>query len=237
MLRFTFLGVPVLIEPWFWVTLVLLGHPMEIDTRSGLIRLVLFVLVGSFSILVHEFGHALVGRRLGGGHARIRLWAFGGLAYSEGGRFTRAQHFWRIAAGPGAGLALFLLVIAILAFSFGRADALSLTQAALFSKNLLLGEGTFEFFHRHPLLFSLTIDLLWINLGWSLINLVPVPPLDGGQIAGLFITPKKRVHQVAAVAAGIVVLLALLTQNTPLMILFGYLGWQNLQDAKRIRWQ
>ncbi len=112
MIRFTVFGVPVEIQPWFWITAALLGGATHVQTRDQLLGVLVFMVVATLSILVHEFGHALTGRKLGGGAAHIVLWALGGLAYNQGGRFTRWQRFWMIFMGPGAGFLLLALVVA-----------------------------------------------------------------------------------------------------------------------------
>ena len=75
---------------------------------------VLFMMAGFVSVLVHELGHALTGWKRGGGQVWIRLWALGGLAYQQGGSLDRKNRCLMILAGPGAGLLLGLLSIASL---------------------------------------------------------------------------------------------------------------------------
>jgi hypothetical protein len=168
MVRFTLFGVPVEIQPWFWLTAAMFSGALGNISRENFQYALLFIFAATISILVHEFGHALVGRRLGGGHARVVLWALGGLAYNEGGRFTRIHNFWRIAAGPGAGFALLLLIILGLAAAFGRADAMALTGTALFYVPPEdLSPETAEFFRSRIPLCSLIGSFLWINFWWA----------------------------------------------------------------------
>jgi hypothetical protein len=61
--------------------------------------LVLFVLAGFISVLIHELGHALTGR-LFKAQTAITLHAFGGFAVFPSARFTRWQDFLVTAAGP-----------------------------------------------------------------------------------------------------------------------------------------
>ncbi|RYD49782.1 MAG: hypothetical protein EOP83_24760, partial [Verrucomicrobiaceae bacterium] len=123
MVRFTLFGIPVEIQPWFWLAAVFFSGVLTNPNPEGLQYGLIFILATTISILVHEFGHALTGRRLGGGHANIVLWAFGGLAYNQGGKFTKSGHFWRIAAGTGAGFLLGFLVFLIMVAVFGPRDA------------------------------------------------------------------------------------------------------------------
>jgi len=229
MVRFTLFGVPVEIQPWFWLTAAMLGGGLRASTPHALQQMMFFIFASTISILVHEFGHALVGRRLGGGWSRIVLWAFGGLAYNEGGRFTKWQRFWMIAAGPGAGFVFFLVIVAILAIAFGPGDAIGLAKMALFNGRAALSDGTYDFFMERAHVFSLVHSFLWINFWWGLINLLPVLPLDGGQIAELFIKPQQRVYQVAIAASVSMAAVGLWMGSIYTALLFGFLAWRNYQ--------
>jgi stage IV sporulation protein FB len=115
----------------------------------------LVALVITVSLLAHELGHALVAR-----HYKlsphILLHGFGGVTGHERARTPR-QDALIVAAGPVAGL-----VLSALAFAALKSDAVRAPQAAE-----LLG---------------LTFGL---NLFWSLFNLLPMWPLDGGQLLRL----------------------------------------------------
>ncbi|WP_226895683.1 M50 family metallopeptidase [Luteolibacter marinus] len=229
MVRFTLFGIPVIIHPWFWLTLAFLGGLFDAVTPERMLYMSLFVFAGTISILVHEFGHALTGRRLGGGMASIELLAFGGLAYNQGGRFTRSQRFWMIAAGPGAGFLLLLLLILLLIAAFGPFDGLSLVQRHLFGSGSGLSERTADFFRERVPLLVLIRHFLWINFWWGILNLLPISPLDGGQITALFVRPQRRVHQIAIAAAALVVFFAIAHHQLYMALLFGFLGWKNMQ--------
>jgi Zn-dependent protease len=237
MVRFTLFGIPVEIQPWFWLTAALLSGALNEATPERMQYALIFILASTVSILVHEFGHALTGRRLGGGHANIVLWAFGGLAYNQGGKFTRSGHFWRIAAGPGAGFLLGGLVFLIMVAVFGAHDAAGLAGWSLFGLNPPLSPHTFDFIENRWPLISLFRSMLWINFWWGIINLLPVSPLDGGQITELFVKPQKRVHQIAIVAAVTMAGFGLWQGSLYMALLFGYLAWKNFQSMKEYHWQ
>ena len=115
--------------------------------------LTLFVIV-----LMHEFGHALACRQTGGQANQIVLWPLGGVAYVAPPPRPGAT-LWSIAAGPLVNLALepFLTLLFFLA------------HAADWSNTL-------------PDLF-LFIETIWLmNTFLFLFNMLPVYPLDGGQI-------------------------------------------------------
>jgi Zn-dependent protease len=62
-------------------------------------------------VLMHEFGHALACRQVGGTADQILLWPFGGVAYVNPPQRPGAM-LWSIAAGPLVNVALFPLLLA-----------------------------------------------------------------------------------------------------------------------------
>ncbi len=200
-LRFRIGSIPVAIEPWFWLTGILLG-----GNYVGP-RIVLWLGVFFVSILVHELGHALAAQAFGAG-ARIRLYSFGGLTYP-----ARPLSRWRnvamTLAGPGAGFAL-----GIAAFLFLRVSPF-LTDTAHFTLQ----------------------QLIWVNFGWGMMNLLPVPPLDGGHV---LLGTLGRAHErtariIGAVVAGLVAAWGLSTGSMYLGLMFGLLCWQNVQTVRAMQ--
>jgi Zn-dependent protease len=104
-------------------------------------------------VLLHEFGHALACRQTGGEANQIVLWPLGGIAFVNPPRRPGAM-LWSIAAGPLVNV--ILLPILSLALLIGGAASLN-----------------FALFLQH---------VWWINLGLLIFNMLPVYPLDGGQI-------------------------------------------------------
>ena len=70
-------------------------------------RVLLWTISIFLSILVHELGHAFMGRKYGAVPV-IHLHGLGGLAAFSGKRFSRRQHIAVTAAGPAASFALAL---------------------------------------------------------------------------------------------------------------------------------
>ena len=149
-LRFYFLGIPVRVHPLFWAGAAFLMWNGN-DPRFTFIG-VLCVFV---SIMVHELGHALMGRRFGW-EPTIVLHAMGG--YATVRQFSPAKNLAVLAAGPLSGLGLYL------ALKYGAEFA--------FERGFRPGEN----------LQIMLYQMLFINLVWSLFNLVPVSPLDGGRM-------------------------------------------------------
>lgn len=207
MLRFSLLGIPVAVQPWFWVTMAILGGGGSANSKEALMRLVLFVGAGFVSILVHEMGHALTGRAFGA-RVAVVLEAFGGYAQFGGVAFSRVQHFLVTAAGPALQV---LLGLAIL----------------LAVPDLWRAPGDGGYFWR---------SLAVISLFWALLNLLPVLPLDGGQMLHAVMGP-ARVKITLWISIGTAVVAALLVFKLfgsvlfPLFLgFFAYRSWQELKE-------
>ncbi len=159
-LRFRVLGFPVRVHPWFWIITLLFNGDQLL--RIGAEYLLVWVAIVFVSILVHELGHALAFRRFGA-ESDIVLYAFGGLAIPTHTISGRGRRILVSLAGPGAGFVLCGLV-------YGSNLALEWGQSA----DGKMPNGIFTWFVYR--------QLLWVNLGWGLFNLLPVFPLDGGQV-------------------------------------------------------
>lgn len=167
MWRFSILGYPVTVEPWFWLTSFLLGRGLSVSNGSDLALVLIWMVVVFVSILVHELGHAMAARNYGA-YPEIRLHGLGGLTIMPAGYFNRAQSIFVSAAGPMAGLALGGLV-------------------------WLIDKAYPP--HSDPLI-ALVGMLMWVNFFWTFVNLLPILPLDGGQILRDLLGPGR--HQIAS---------------------------------------
>ena len=185
-LHFQIAGIPVRVHPLFWLAGLFLGASGSTDQRGNVhpdagMYLLIWLAVMFVSILVHELGHAAA-IRVFGQVPRIVLYMMGGLAITEAAPFTGRRA--RIAlreqilislAGPGAGFLLATLAVTWI-YALGGEFRLEPAQPPFFfSYALPLGTGR--------ALHMLIEALLWVNIVWGLINLLPVYPLDGGQIA------------------------------------------------------
>ena len=154
---FRIVGIDVFLHfSWFLVALYeIQGRALQYSSIywNVLEYLALFLLV-----LLHEFGHALACRQTGGQADRIMLWPLGGIAYVSPPQRPGAT-LWSIAAGPLVNVALFPILGSIVLAGRSMNWAVSLPNAENF------------FFY------------LWvINLVILIFNLLPIYPLDGGQI-------------------------------------------------------
>jgi hypothetical protein len=199
------LGIPVTVEITFILLALFLGSRRRADTTL----LVEWILVVFFSVLLHEFGHALAGRSFGL-EPRIRLYAFGGLtSWSAGRDLTPGRSILVSAAGPGAGFLLGALVL--------------LVRTPLESGGSWMMHVTVQ-------------DLLWVNFGWGILNLLPIRPLDGGNIAfrlEQMVTGSKkgRISQVGSlVLASAAALWALSAGQYWILMLTGLMAFSNGQQ-------
>jgi Zn-dependent protease len=148
------LGFEIRIHPSFFVMAAILG------LGGSLTSTLVWIVVVTASILVHELGHAIAARRFGRA-AKIELYSLGGVTHHGGDRtLSYGQRAIVSIAGPAAGLAL---------------GALTLLLASR------------EWVPRGPFTDLVVRQMLWVNIGWGALNLLPILPLDGGQLlqAGL----------------------------------------------------
>jgi Zn-dependent protease len=211
---FRFAGVNVFLHfTWFIVAAYFIsGYIRKYQSPVwGVLEYVgLFVIV-----LIHEFGHALACRQVGGIANQIVLWPLGGIAFVNPPRRAGA-YLWSIAAGPLVNVIL-LPVLAVM---------LMLVRASAPGSDLAI------FLH----------DLNWINLGLLIFNILPVFPLDGGQIVrGLLWFPfgESRSLQIASViglvGGAILGILGLVAGSVWWAVLAFFLlsrAWYGWQQAK-----
>jgi Zn-dependent protease len=149
---FQIAGIDVFLH-WSWFLIAVL----EINWRSGsyssvtwnvLEYLALFLIV-----LMHEFGHALACRQVGGIADHIVLWPLGGVAYVNPPQ-RPGPTLWSLAAGPLVNVALWPVLAVLTAASVSWDPNIhQLIDSVSFINKVLLG-----------------------------FNILPIYPLDGGQI-------------------------------------------------------
>jgi Zn-dependent protease len=141
---------------WFIVALIEIEHRTRSYTSP--VWNVLEYLALFFIVLLHEFGHSLACRQVGGRADRIVLWPLGGIAYVDPPQRPGAI-LWSLAAGP--------LVNVVLVPVLFLADGLA---------------GTLGVFKAVPDASRFMYYIQVINIGLLIFNLLPIYPLDGGQI-------------------------------------------------------
>ncbi len=156
----------------------LLGFPVQVLPGFWLLLAMLALLwqvpplvavvvgaVAFVSVLVHELGHALMARAFGL-RPQITLHMMGGVTlFGPGPNLTRGRDIAISAAGPLAGLLLGGLALVALQKAPAQSAGLAWVAVSVAAQ---------------------------INLYWSLFNLVPVVPFDGGRILLAALGPKRR---------------------------------------------
>ncbi|HSX38683.1 MAG TPA: site-2 protease family protein [Chlamydiales bacterium] len=141
--------IPIIIHPFFWVLSGFIGWFYS----KTLIGMLIWVGIIFFSVLIHEFGHALTAVFFKQ-KAQIQLVALGGLTSFEGPKLRFWQQFLITFNGPLFGFFLFIFASILLQFNLsGWPKIVGILQATQMA-----------------------------NLFWTIINLLPVLPLDGGQL-------------------------------------------------------
>jgi stage IV sporulation protein FB len=231
-LRFNLAGIPVRVHPLFWLLAVLLGF-----SSGGIVQLLIWVLVVFVSILVHEIGHALAMRHYGRS-SQVILHMMGGLTVPEqvswGGGWANvalspSQEIFISLAGPSAGFLLAGLVIAGVLASGGSIITTMLLGFIPLPAAAVLPIGG-------SILNAFVITLLWVNIFWGLINLMPVFPLDGGNVMRYMLLKTDpwdgvRKSLWISVIAGILVAVMgfFLLGSVYMAVLFGFLAFQSYQ--------
>ena len=224
-LNFSLLGIPVRVHPAFWVIGMLLGF------RTGDMRLTAIWIVCLFvSILVHEFGHALTARHFGWPPSVI-LYHFGGLAtFQPSWGYTRKRAILISLAGPGAGFVLYGIVVGIKYWLLAAHE-----DGQEWATRLLARDGEFI-----PGTAFAIMQLEWINLYWGLMNLLPVYPLDGGQICSEVLNARAsrkgliRTHQIGMIAGASAALFFVSQDRMFAGLMFGGIAYDNFRKYDQI---
>jgi Zn-dependent protease len=187
----------------FFFILVLLLGRSRFEKPETLVTLFAVVFI---SILIHELGHAFVSRHFGM-QPSIALTGTGGVTYwQEALPLSPAKHIVISLAGPFAGFALAGLVFALYRFKYWPEG--------------WLGDVFYS-------------DLMFTNIGWGILNLLPVIPLDGGHVVQKieeWITgrPDGKVALGISVAVGLAVVgWGLMNGDMWIVVLMGFMLFSN----------
>ncbi|HEV3409904.1 MAG TPA: site-2 protease family protein, partial [Chthoniobacterales bacterium] len=217
---FRFAGIEVALHfTWF------LAAAYFLTTRTHSYRAPVFALYEYIAlfviVLLHEFGHAFACRQVGGMANYILLWPFGGVAFVRPPARPGAQ-LWSIAAGPLVNVALVPVLLGVRLFAVQSGLAFQM-----------------------PDTYRLISNISWINLALLIFNLLPIYPLDGGQILrSLLWFPLGRIRslQIASITGliggAVVVLWAIRAGSIWIVVLAVFLlsqaiaGWRQAQALR-----
>jgi stage IV sporulation protein FB len=237
-LRFHALGIPVRVHPLFWI-----GSALMAGNGNDLSLIATWVACVFVSILVHEYGHGLMAKSVDSSPS-IVLWIGGGLCYSQSDRESPLQRLAVVLCGPGAGFVLAGVVMLVFSALFGLTPS---EHLGVILQTLGLPADGFAFSFEHyermgPVIRRVYFFLIYINVLWSLVNLLPIYPLDGGRVSELVLTyfnpreGRRWSHIISLVLAG---LLAVVTFSwsgdgnyfLPLFfVFFAFVNYQILQS-------
>jgi Zn-dependent protease len=240
--HFQLFGIRVRVSPFFWLMSLVLGWGIvrgfsergDPDFNMG-VGFVIWVLGVFVSILVHELGHAFAFRYFGV-DADVVLYHFGGLAIPRSSlgfgrqmRLSSKEHIVVSAAGPLAQIALAVTVGAIF-----RAGGFLVVNPIPFIQRPILIDGNVPSTALIILQLALVLSSIW----WALINLLPVYPLDGGQIARDVLLLKNYqtgIRQsliLSMITGGAVALWAFSERQSMLGVMFAMLAFSSYQTLQ-----
>jgi Zn-dependent protease len=216
---FRFNGIDLSLH-WSWFLVAAYEISGRQKTYSSLTWNVLEYLALFLIVMLHEFGHALACRQVGGVANQIVLWPLGGVAYVNPPQRPGAT-LWSIAAGPLVNVVLVpvLMIVGRVIRSLGLAQTM-------------------------PNAFMLLRAVALINLGLLIFNMLPIYPLDGGQILRslLWFAMGRARSLMAATIIGFLGVAALVVLALRIhSIWFGVLSvfilmncWRGLQQARAL---
>jgi Zn-dependent protease len=216
----------------FWLIAILFA------SSSNLFTILLWVIAIFISILIHEMGHALAFRRFGQ-PSHILLHFAGGLtipqsislgSYNSTVGLSPNQHIFVSLAGPGAGFLLATLVVLVSKLIGGLVAFSTILWIIPFPMVQLPGPDFVT---------SFAMMLLWVNIFWGIINLVPVWPLDGGQVARFALLQSdpwdgvRKSLWLSVISGGILAFIGLFVfRSIYTAFLFGMLAFQSYQSLQ-----
>jgi stage IV sporulation protein FB len=229
---FHLFGVWVRVQIWLWIILLILAG--ERDPRDVLI----WVGVCFVSLLLHEFGH-VIAFRLFGVDSTVILQAWGGLTAPRRDVHGAMPNTLVALAGPAAG---FLLVGVVLIAGYFTGFQVRVGWHLFLPSLSVLPPGGAPLQASLPYYWLVALnDFLFVNLYWGIVNLLPVYPLDGGQIARAVMDERdpyggrKRSLILSAVAGAGAALLGVALKNLLMVMLFGLLAGLSAMEAERTR--
>ena len=224
-----------------WVVLAVLGGAFGVSTSEDLTQTLIFMLAGMLCLLVHEVGHALAGRATGALVEGIEIAGMGGTTSF----LMLPQQRWRyllvVLAGPLASLVLCGVFGLAFGLQLGNAWA-GVRYACLMpwmdvlpmdlQQQIVLGLMAHEL---PPLLLQFYTVGMLVCFWWSVFNLLPVFPLDGGKFLGSLLKNYLIPCVLGLVLCSGLALWAILEAQWFNMLILGYLGYINWQYLRVFR--
>jgi Zn-dependent protease len=210
-------GIPVYLHFTFLLLLGFVALTRLVTGGVGAAAGALLLISSVFGLVVlHEMGHALAARHFGIGTRDVTLLPIGGVARLERNPSLPRQELWIALAGPAVNLVLAgLLGIVLLLTGFHG--------------TIGLGAGSF------------LAQLMAINLGLFLFNMLPAFPMDGGRVLRAHLARRRGMLPATETAAGVGRFMALLLGIAglfwnPMLILIALFVWfAGSQELRAVR--
>lgn len=181
--NFSLFGFAIRVHPAFLIMPLLLGNGFLQDGANPGIALVVLTVVFFCSILFHELGHSLAFRYYGIDSYIVLYW-MGGVACPTGSGFGKRRVYddkAQIVVSLAGPIFNFLLGGLLIGIIYAVGGTVIYFQSGLFpmfypdlQDTMFKGNQAVMIFFRAG---------LFANLVWGILNLIPVYPLDGGQVA------------------------------------------------------
>jgi stage IV sporulation protein FB len=234
-LSFRLFRIPFRVQIWFLVTMVLLNYQRLSPFTESPLFVTLWTLQGmvfaAVAVIVHELGHCLAYRRFGQ-EPSVMLWGLGGITFGQSRLPWKRKLVVSVSGCVFAmltmGLVGWILTEYVFPSPFGRMVPLSINTWA-------------------P---TIAEDIWFFAWFWSLVNLLPILPLDGGHVVEALLEwrygePRKQIARMVSVVAGAVLgLWGLLVWQNASILLFGwvlaflnFLPWWQERNNSIVRYQ
>ena len=214
-------GIDVFVHATFLLIVlwVGLGQWLEEGSLGGALAAVAFLLAVFFTVVLHEFGHALVARRYGIRTRDVTLWPIGGVATLERMPEDPRQELWVALAGPAvsAGIAAAIFLWLTLTAQLGTITGLDLTAGSFLER------------------------LMVVNVALVLFNILPAFPMDGGRVLRALLALRLPYVEATRRAAGIGQAMAFLfglvgLVANPMLLFVAFFVWMGAaQEANAVQ--
>lgn len=224
---FSLFGVHIRIHPSIWVSLALMAY-LLCDPEYGWLGMSLFAVACFFCIFVHELGHALAGRWLGACRPQIDMAWLGGSCSNNVCNLSRFKLVLTALAGPLASMAMALPVLLWMMFAYGDADGAALRLLAMVCG--MVPASVLEFCPPNVVLFCTYV--VQVAVWWSVLNLLPIFPLDGGVVMYQLVASPRKMHMFSMIAGCVLAVVFFALALYPMFFILLFLILMNYQGLK-----
>ncbi|HEX5061927.1 MAG TPA: site-2 protease family protein [Kofleriaceae bacterium] len=197
-----------------WIASTYLLHGANLSTTAFGLVLVLTIFA---IIVVHELGHALVARRYGIATRDIMLLPVGGISSLERMPEKPTQELAVAIAGP----------------------LINVVLAGLLYIGIKITGGSTHITEPMSIGAAFATQLMWINIGLAVFNLLPAFPMDGGRVARSLLAMRMGYDRATDIAAQLGKFFAILIGffglfYSPILILIAFVVWSGASQERAL---